>query len=316
MGLTTSTENKLELLTSAISAIIGLELQSSATPEENPRKICLFNYHDKTYSYGSVGVADATRIEDETNKITIFVKTLTGQTIICSINSSNAVGDLKLVIKENANIPANKQRIIFAGRQLNDEQLLCDCNIQNECTVHLVLLLGDDNESCTILDPSSMDPVHDYDFRNIKDQNRNFIRGGIKYIRPCGWQRFAIKVSGRFENMTWLRCSNDPGEWPVSYHGTGQYDGKTIAMQGSELTNGKDFPFRYGVYTTPDIKVAEKYAIKFTYNGSDYLVVLQNRVNPETLQRIPADEQTDIGEYWINPSDKDVRPYGICIRKV
>jgi hypothetical protein len=88
-----------------------------------------------------------------------------------------------------------------------------------------------------------------------------------------------------------------------------------MAMDGHNLTKGKKFAFGFGIYSTPDIKVAEKYAIKFSYNNEQYLVILQNRVNPETLVKITVD-QSGVGEYWISPSDKDVRPYSICVRKI
>jgi hypothetical protein len=160
-----------------------------------------------------------------------------------------------------------------------------------------------------------MDPRYNYDFTNLTDKDREFTRGGIKYVRPCGWQRFAIKVSDKYENLVWLGATNNPGEWPVSYHGTGFNQAKTIAMDGYDLTKGKRFAFGYGVYSTPDIKVAEKYAIKFLHGNEQYLVVLQNRVNPETLVKVSGD-RTGVGEYWINSDDKDVRPYGVCIRKI
>ena len=39
----------------------------------------------------------------------------------------------------------------------------------------------------------------------------------------------------------------------------------------------------------------------------------QNRVNPATLVRIGGDV-TGRGEYWVSPSDADVRPYGFLVR--
>lgn len=72
--------------------------------------------------------------------------------------------------------------------------------------------------------------------------------------------------------------------------------------------------FSHGIYSTPDIDVASKYATKFTYENQNYSVVFQNRVNPNSLTRITK-EETGVGEYWISPSSDDLRPYGICIKK-
>ncbi|CAF3008069.1 unnamed protein product, partial [Rotaria sp. Silwood2] len=212
------------------------------------------------------------------------------------------------MIQEKENFPPDQQRLMFAGKQLEDGRQLSDCRMYEKCVVHLILRLRGGSESLAILDPSSVDPHFDYDFTNINDENKKFTRGGRNYTRPCGWKRFAIKVSEKFDDMVWLGQTNAPGEWPVSYHGTGSNQAKTIAMDGYDLTKGKRFRFGHGVYSTPDIKVAEKYAVEFSYNNDQYLAVLQNRVNPTTVINIPADK-ADIGEYWISPSDKDIRPY-------
>jgi len=44
------------------------------------------------------------------------------------------------------------------------------------------------------------------------------------------------------------------------------------------------------------------------------VIVIQNRVNPKSLIKIGAAE-TEIGEYWISKEEKDVRPYGICVKE-
>src|SRR5438045_9143373 len=44
-------------------------------------------------------------------------------------------------------------------------------------------------------------------------------------------------------------------------------------------------------------------------------VLFQNRVNPNNLVRLTKQE-TGVGEYWISPNSTDLRPYGICIKKM
>ena len=126
---------------------------------------------------------------------TVNVKNLKGETVAApEVTGETTVAELKALLAGTAQIPAAEQRIIFAGRQLEDGKALSEYNIQRGSTLHLIVksyTITWNNDDGTLIDTTTVAygsvPTHD---DPVKEADAQYI------YTFAGWSPEVTAVTG------------------------------------------------------------------------------------------------------------------------
>ena len=71
----------------------------------------------------------------------LFIKTLTGETIDIKVSPNDSIKKIKEEIDKKKNILPRNQKLMFNGKELNDNGTINEYNIENNSTIHLIIRL-------------------------------------------------------------------------------------------------------------------------------------------------------------------------------
>ena len=72
-------------------------------------------------------------------RVEVLLQTVTGKATSLRVEDSDTIENFKLKIQDKEGILQDRQRLVYAGQQLEDWQTLQDCNIQNESLIYLLI---------------------------------------------------------------------------------------------------------------------------------------------------------------------------------
>ena len=144
-----------------------------------------------------------------------------------------------------------------------------------------------------------------------------YLGGKELYDPPYGWIGIGLNVLGKYEkDNNWLEDISYKSDWGIAYRsiGSNKYNNSGKKINYLKYFIEKGFKrLKNGVYVTPNIETAEKYANAIIYNNTKYktLFITKVNVNNKKKREILKDEV----KFWLSDAD-NVRIYRVLFKKM
>lgn len=201
-------------------------------------------------------------------------------------------------------IPVNQLSLFSNGREMNDDNAAGQLAVRGSVPLRLVVAHSGPGGALVSLGRIQLEPTLGTDLTDSVDDGARHHRHGLPYSPPLGWCRYGMRY-----NRSRL-CSG---------RGNGCFTGDKAILQSSpSKPGGQSLSRRYvdtqacfpgcpfsGIISTADLAAAERMATAFWFRGKEYKVLVENRINPETLTK-KAWSYPMAGEVYVSQSKEDM----------